>query len=184
MAIVDVPRRHARNRNWIAAGALIAAGISTAVVMKAAPRQALLHNDVRVPGLDAVLKAGWRFLDYHGCRIEVPDTWMSTRDAALIFGPDGSTVSTAILRFDSWPAHAREVRSAFAPPTIVRETTDRRLWLETRRAHTIEHYVDVSTPTGSCVAVIAIPREAPLSADDLQTLIDGVGAAPDHWPPR
>jgi hypothetical protein len=57
--------------------------------------------EVRVPGINISLKAGWQLLFHDGCRFAVPGSWRADGDASLATAPDGSSISISLFTITS-----------------------------------------------------------------------------------
>ena len=49
-------------------------------------------QEVEVPGLGIMLKAGWQLLFHDRCRFAVPVSWHPDPDEAFARAPDGSSI--------------------------------------------------------------------------------------------
>src|SRR5262249_30607135 len=145
-------------------GLLMLTILLTASVLTQAP---VRPQELRLPGLDYVLRTGWQLILREGCRFAVPGSWHAAKDGALVLSADGSYLSTATAHFASWIAHKSQVRAAFGAVRAVHEDSDRRLWLEIGDAHASQHYVDVSIGGGACIAILDLPRTTTLTGDDI-----------------
>jgi hypothetical protein len=130
-------------------------------------------DEVRVPGTDITLKSDWQMLLYQDCRFAVPLSWQPDPDGAFSRAPDGTTIGLQVLTVANWPRHKADIREAYGRAAVVREDTDRRLWLELRKPPRIEHYMAVITGTTACVAMIELHDTSLLDRDGTLARIAG-----------
>ena len=157
-------------------GAMILVIVTTSV---GAQRRA--HADeVRLPGTDIMLKADWQLLLYGGCRFAVPLAWQADADGEFSRAPDGTTMALQVLSASNWSAHKADVRHAYGRDSIIHDDSDRRLWIETRKASRVEHYMAVVAGEKVCVAMIDL-HDTSLAdrGDTLKRIADGIGLAPE-----
>ena len=102
----------------MAAAALVVAAIGGLRVDAQKPER---QREVKVPGIDVSLKAGWQLLFRDGCRFAVPGTWHANGDGSLALAPDGSNLSIRMFRITSWSAHKAQIRVAFGHLDCVHE---------------------------------------------------------------
>lgn len=141
------------------------------------------QHEVRLPGTDVVLQAGWQLLIYDGCMFAVPETWRPNAKATFVSAPDGSSISVARLPIQSWSAHKAHVRDAVTQVKVVHEDSAVRLWLESRDDKGTQHYVDVANGPSVCTGFLDIRNATTLDpADTASRIAKSIGAAPVRWP--
>jgi hypothetical protein len=160
-------------------GGMLIASVSSANAQKPERRQ-----EVRVPGIDIALKAGWRLLLQSGCRFAVPGSWQTTADGSGAFSRDGNNLSVRMLTIRSWPAHKAQIKAAFGHVSALHEDSDRRLWFEFGDTQRIEHYIDVVHGPTVCAGLLEIRAASTLTVDDANRIADSIGPAPAQWPPN
>jgi hypothetical protein len=136
--------------------------------------------EVRLPGTDLALKSGWRLLFHDGCRFAVPESWLPTADGSSVVAPGGSNLSVRQFRLSSWAIHKSHIRAAYGHVTVLHEDSDRRLWFEIGIQPRVQHYVDVVNGLSSCVGLLEIRGPTTITADDVNRIVDSIGAAPTH----
>jgi len=140
-------------------------------------------QEVGVPGIGVMLKAGWQLLFHDGCRFAVPGSWRPDADANLVLAPDGSNLSVTTLRIASWQAHKAQIRAAYVHLKVVHEDSDRRFWFEIGDEPRIQHYIAVVNGQNVCVGLLDIhAMTTPDTADMVKRIADSVGPAPEKWP--
>ena len=141
------------------------------------------QHEVRLPGTDVVLKAGWQLLVYDGCMFAVPETWRPNATATFVSAPDGSSISVARLPIQSWFAHKAKVKAAVTQVKVVHEDSATRLWLESRNNKSTQHYIDVPNGPSVCTGFLDIQTATTLdAADTASSIAKSIGAAPARWP--
>jgi hypothetical protein len=141
-------------------------------------------QEVRVPGIGVMLKAGWQLLFHDSCRFAVPGSWHLDADANLVLAPDGSNLSVRTLRIASWQAHKAQIRAAYVHLKVVHEDSDHRFWFEIGDEPRIQHYIAVVNGQNVCVGLLDIyGKTTPDSADTVKRIADSIGSSPDKWPP-
>lgn len=139
--------------------------------------------EVRIPGLDVSVKAGWQIFFHQGCRFAVPGPWRADADGGQATAPDGSSISVRMFRITSWSAHKAQIKAAFGRVNVMHEDSERRLWFEIGDKPRVQHYVDVANGPGLCSALLEIRSAASPETEDLtKRIVDSVGPAPDRWP--
>ncbi len=165
----------------------ILVAIFVAVVATARPVDAQRperQQEVRVPGVGIMLRAGWQLLFHDGCRFAVPVSWRPDADGGLVFAPDGSNLSVRMLRIVSWSMHKAQIRAAFVHLKVVHEDSDHRFWFEIGDEQRIQHYIAVSNGSSACVGLLEIRVTTTSNAEDTTNRIaESVGPAPTKWPP-
>jgi hypothetical protein len=142
------------------------------------------QQEVRIPGIGIMLKAGWQLLFHDGCRFAVPGSWRQDADEGLVVAPDGSNLSVRMLRITSWSVHKAQIKAAFGHVNVLHEDSDRRLWFEIGDKPRIQHYIDVANGLSTCAGLLEIRTTTTPDAEDTTTRIaDSIGPAPDKWPP-
>ena len=137
-------------------------------------------DEVRVPGTDIMLKADWQLLLYGGCRFAVPFAWQADADGAFSRAPDGTTMALQVLSATNWSAHKADIRHAYGRNSIIHDDSNRRLWIETRQAPRVEHYIAVASGAKVCVAMIELHDASRADRDDtLKRIADSIGLAPE-----
>jgi hypothetical protein len=162
---------------WAAIFALVCGGLEAQ-----APERS---QEVEVPGLGIMLRAGWQLLFHDGCRFAVPLSWHRDPDEAFARGPDGSTFSIQMLRVTSWFAHKADVRDAFGRLRAVHEDSSRRLWFEIDDGPSVQHYIAVPDGPNVCAGWLVMRGRAGTSSwDTIKRIADSIGLAPEGWPPE
>jgi hypothetical protein len=138
-------------------------------------------QEVRVPGIGVMLKAGWQLLFHDGCRFAVPGSWRQDGDGGLALAPDGSSLSVRMLRITSWSAHKAQIRAAFGQVKVLHEDSDHRLWFEIGDKPRTQHYIDVVSGLKACAGILEIRTTTTPDAEDTTNRIaDSIGPAPDR----
>jgi len=164
----------------VAFALLVAAVVGPAVDAQKPERK----QEVKVPGLDVPLKAGWQLLFYKGCRFAVPVSWHTNVDASLVLAPDGSNVSVRMFKVASWSTHKAQIKAAFGRVDVVNEDSERRLWFEIGDKGRVQHYIDVPNGLTVCSALLEIrAATTPDAEDTTRRIADSLGPAPEKWPP-
>jgi len=158
---------------------LVAMGMMGRAVYAQRPER---PQEVRVPGIDIMLRAGWQLLFHDGCRVAVPPSWRADPDAGFVSGPVGDSLSVQRFTITSWFAHKALVKAAFGRVNVVHEDSDRRLWLEIGDKHRTQHYIDVPHGLSTCTGLLEIRAATMPSAEDTTTIADSIGPAPAKWP--
>src|SRR5881296_1770705 len=60
------------------------------------------QQEVRVPGIGIMLRAGWQLLFHDGCRVAVPASWRADPDAGFVLGPVGDNLSVQRFTITNW----------------------------------------------------------------------------------
>ncbi len=142
------------------------------------------QREVKIPGIDVSLKAGWQLLFRDGCRFAVPGTWQANGDASLALAPDGSNLSVRMFRISSWSAHKAQIRAAFGHLDTVHEDSERRLWFEIGEKARVQHVIDVSNGLSVCSGLLEIrTATTPDAEDTTKRIVESIGPAPKKWPP-
>jgi hypothetical protein len=141
------------------------------------------QQEVHMPGIDVVLKAGWQLLIQGGCRFAVPGSWQTTAGRSAAFSRDGNNLSVRMMPIANWSAHKAQMKATFGRVNVLHEDSDRRLWFEFGDQRRIEHYIEVANGLSACIGLLDIRAATTLSADDANRIADSIGPAPDHWPP-
>jgi hypothetical protein len=166
--------------------ALIVTVVTAAVVIGPVVRaqRPERQQEVKVPGLDVSLKAGWQLQFHDGCRFAVPGPWHIEAAGNLAIGPDGSNLSIRLFRIESWSAHKGQIKAAFGRVNVVHEDSERRLWFEIGDTPRIQHYVDVSNGLSVCSGLLEIrAATTPDAEDTTRRIVESIGPAPARWPP-
>jgi len=141
-------------------------------------------QEVEVPGLGVMLRAGWQLLFHERCRFAVPTSWRPDADEAFARGPDGSSVSIQTLRVASWSAYKAGVRSAYVRAKV-HEESSRRLWLETSEGPWVQHYIAAADGPSVCTCSLEVcAGGASATKETIQRIADSIGFAPESWPPE
>jgi hypothetical protein len=141
-------------------------------------------QEVEVPGLGIMLRAGWQLLFHEGCRFAVPTSWRPDADEAFARGPDGSSVSIQMLRITDWSAYKAGIRSANARAKV-HEESGRRLWLETSEGPWLQHYIAAADGASVCTCWLEMHAGgASATKEIIQRIADSIGLAPENWPPE
>jgi hypothetical protein len=142
------------------------------------------QQEVKIPGIDISLRAGWQLLFHEGCRFAVPVSWHADADGSLAMAPDGSYVSVRMFKITSWSAHKAQIKAAFGHVNVVHEDSERRLWFEIGDTARVQHYIDVPNGLSVCSALLEIRGATTSDADDTRKRIAvSIGPAPEKWPP-
>jgi hypothetical protein len=140
-------------------------------------------QEVEVPGLGIMLKAGWQLLFHDRCRFAVPVSWHPDLDEAFARAPDGSTFSIEMLKVTSWSAHKAEMRAAFSRARVIHDESDRRLWLEADDGARVRHYIAVADNASVCAGWLEMRVGSSWNTKDtVKRVADSIGLAPDTWP--
>jgi hypothetical protein len=141
-------------------------------------------QEVEVPGLGIMLRAGWQLLFHEGCRFAVPISWRPEADEAFVRGPDGSSVSIQLVRITDWSAYKAGVRSANTRAKV-HEESGRRLWLETSEGPWLQHYIAAADGASVCTCWLEMHAGAASATKEIiQRIADSIGLAPENWPPE
>jgi hypothetical protein len=135
------------------------------------------RQDVRVPGIDLALKAGWRLVLHDGCRFAVPGSWRSTADGSAVVAADGTNLSVRLFKISSWSTHKAHIRAAYGHLTTLHEDSDRRLWFEIGVKPQVQHMVDVVNGLSTCMGLLEIRTATSLSPDDVTRIVESIGPA-------
>jgi len=164
----------------VATALLVVAVVSLAVDAQKPERK----QEIKIPGIDVSLKAGWQLLFYEGCRFAVPASWRPNVDASLVLAPDGSNLSVRMFKVTSWSAHKAHIKAAFGRLDVVNEDSEHRLWFEISDKGRVQHYIDVPNGTSVCSALLEIrAATTPDAEDTTKRIADSIGPAPERWPP-
>jgi hypothetical protein len=156
---------------------VVTAAAVTHPVVRAQRRER--QQEVKVPGLDVSLKAGWQLLFHDGCRFAVPGSWHVDADGNFALAPDGSNVSIRLFRIASWSAHKGQIKAAFGRVNVIHEDSDHRLWFEIGDKPRIQHYVDVSNGLSVCSGLLEIrAATTPDAEDTTRRIVESIGPAP------
>ena len=140
-------------------------------------------QEVEVPGLGIMLKAGWQLLFHDRCRFAVPISWHPDPDEAFARASDGSSFSIQMLKITSWSAHKADIRRAFPHAKVLNDENDRRLWLETDDGARVRHYIAVADNASICAGWLEIPVKSSWNTTDtVKRVADSIGLAPETWP--
>jgi hypothetical protein len=165
----------------IATAVLVVAAITGLRVDAQRPER---QREVKIPGIDVSLRAGWQLLFRDGCRFAVPGTWHANRDASLALAPDGSNLSVRMFRITSWRSYTAQIRAAFGHLDIVHEDSERRLWFEIGVKPIVQHFIDVSNGLNVCSGLLEIrAATTPDAEDTTNRIVESIGPAPEKWPP-
>jgi len=141
-------------------------------------------QEVEVPGLGIMLRAGWQLLFHESCRFALPISWRADPDEAFARGPDGSSVSIQMLRITNWSAYKASVRTAY-PRARVHDESGRRLWLEMSDGPWVQHYIAKAEGASVCTCWLEMrPGGASATKEIIQRIADSIGLAPENWPPE
>jgi len=180
--MAEKPASTPKNGLWtplVITGLVAVAAIGRAVDAQRPERQ----QEVRMPGIGIMLKAGWQLLFHDGCRMAVPGSWRADPDAGFVSGPDGDNLSVQTLTITNWSAHKARIKAAFGRMKVLHEDSDRRLWFEIGDTQRTQHYVDVANGLSACTGLLEIRTTTTRDAGDTATRIaDSIGPAPDKWP--
>jgi len=164
-----------KTSTWALVACTLALGMSVRRVEAQRPER---QQEVRVPGTNVTLKAGWQLLFYDGCQVAVPVSWQDDASGSLAFAPDGSSLSIRVLRTTSWSAYKAQVRAAYVRPKVVHDDSDRRLWLEIGDFPTAQHYIAVFSGARVCNGILEIrSRTMPDVEDTIKRIADSIGLA-------
>jgi hypothetical protein len=142
------------------------------------------QREVKIPGIDVSLKAGWQLLFRDGCRFAVPGSWRANGDASLVLAPDGGSLSVRTFRITSWSTHKAQIRAAFGHLTIVHEDNERRFWFEIGDKPRVQHFIDVSNGLSVCSGLLEIrAATTPDVEDTTRRIVESIGPGPERWPP-
>jgi hypothetical protein len=167
---------------WFAVGAVM---VVTGLVRPALHAQRPeAQQEVKLPGMDVSLKAGWQMFFHQGCRFAVPGSWLYDADGSRATAPDGSTISIAMFNVTNWSAHKAQVKAAFGRVTVTNEDSEHRLWFVIGDEPRLQHYIDVWTGMYVCSASLDIRgmTSRPENQDTVRRIADSVGPAPGTWP--
>jgi hypothetical protein len=128
------------------------------------------------------MRRGWRLSITGACRSAVPVDWHHER-GGFFWSASGWRLTVASMNVASWEQHKAEARRALVGTVVVREDSERRLWIASRTASTVEHYVAVNTSGHVCVGVVEVPADETVAHDVVEAIVDSVGPAPAGWPP-
>ena len=138
-------------------------------------------QEVEVPGLGIMLKAGWQLLFHDRCRFAVPVSWHPDPDEAFARAPDGSSISIQMQRMTNWSAYKADIRRMYAGATLY-EDSGRRLWFAIHNGSRMQHYVAVVDAKNVCVGWLELHAGASIAPDLVKRIADSIGPAPDSWP--
>lgn len=172
-----------KNRTFaaIVIASLVAVAVTVRTVDAQRPER---QQEVRIPGVGIMLKAGWQLLFHDGCRFAVPGSWRPEADGGFVSAPDGSNLSVRMFRMTSWSAHKAQIRAAFGQVKVLHEDSDRRLWFEIGDKQRTQHYIDVANGLSTCSGLLEIrAATTPDAEDTTKRIADSIGPAPDKWPP-
>jgi len=141
------------------------------------------QHEVKIPGLDLSLKAGWKLLVYRECRFAVPASWRANQDADLVTAPDGSNFSIRTFKLPSWSAHKSQILTAFGHVRVLHENSDHRLWFEIGDPPRIQHFIEILMGASVCSGLLEV-RGTALTFDDVTRIADSIGPAPAEWRPE
>jgi hypothetical protein len=143
------------------------------------------QQEVRVPGTDVMLKAGWRLLFDKQCRFAVPVSWHQVGDSNLLTAPDGSSLTVGVLQGVSWSTHKAQIRAAYVHLKVVHEDSDHRFWFEIGDAPRVQHYIAIITGSTICTGLLDVRSNTMPDRDDtIRRIADSIGPAPSKWPPE
>jgi hypothetical protein len=143
------------------------------------------QQEVRVPGTDVLLKAGWQLLFDRACRFAVPGSWHLVGDTSFVRAPDGSSLAVRVLRDVNWSAHKAQIRAAYVHLKVVHEDSAHRFWFEVGEEPLVQHYIAVSDGTTICTGLLDIRSGAiPDREDTIKRIADSIGLSPKKWPPE
>ena len=145
------------------------------------PQKPERRPEVAIPGVDISLKAGWQLLFHDGCRVAVPLSWRADADGSFAAAADGSAISIREVPIANWSAHKAQMRRAVGAGKVVREDSDRRLWLERASPTAVEHYIDVPVGPAICSGLLEVRRETPLEESTVRTIVESVGPTRPAW---
>jgi hypothetical protein len=138
-------------------------------------------QEVEVPGLGIMLRAGWQLLFHDRCRFAVPVSWHADPDEAFARAPDGSNISIQMHKMTSWSAYKADIRRMYANATLY-DDSSRRLWFAFPDGSRLQHYVAVVEATSVCVGWLELHAGASTAPDLVKRIADGIGPAPETWP--
>ena len=141
------------------------------------------QQEVRIPGTDIALKAGWQMLFHQKCRFAVPGSWHPDADGSRATAPDGSNISIGVFQVTNWPAHKAQIKAAFGHVRVMNEDSDRRLWFVIGEEPRLQHYIDVWNGTRVCSALLEIRGMTSLEGQDtVRRIAESVGPASEQRP--
>jgi hypothetical protein len=138
-------------------------------------------QEVEVPGLGIMLKAGWQLLFHDRCRFAVPVSWHPDPDEAFARAPDGSSISIQMQRMTNWSAYKADMRRMYTGATLY-DDSSRRLWFAVHEGPHMQHYVAVVEAKNVCVGWLNLHAGASTAPDVVKRIADSIGPAPDSWP--
>jgi hypothetical protein len=138
-------------------------------------------QEVEVPGLGIMLKAGWQLLFHDRCRFAVPASWRPAPDEAFARAPDGSSISIQTQRMTNWSAYKADIRRMYTGAKLY-EDSDRRLWFAIHEGSRLQHYVAVVDAKNVCVGWLELYAGTSSASDFVKRIAESIGPAPDGWP--
>ena len=143
------------------------------------------QQEVRVPGVGIMLRAGWQLFLHDGCRFAVPGSWHASADGSQVIAPAGAgSLSVRRFRIVNWSMHKAQIREAFGQLKVLHEDSDRRFWFEFGDGKRITHYIATHDGSSACIGLMEIhPTAAPIVQDTTNRIVDSIGPAPAIWPP-
>jgi hypothetical protein len=139
-------------------------------------------QEVEVPGLGIMLKAGWQLLFHDRCRFAVPVSWHPDPDEAFARAPDGSSISMQMQNMTNWSGYKADIRRMYAGAKVY-DDSSRRLWFAIHDGSRMQHYIAVVEAKNVCVGWLELHGGADSTAPDfVKRIADSIGAAPDSWP--
>jgi len=138
-------------------------------------------QEVEVPGLGIMLKAGWQLLFHDRCRFAVPVSWHPDPDETFARAPDGSSITIEMQKMTNWSAYKADIRRMYAGAKLY-EDSSRRLWFAIHDGSRMQHYVAVVDAKNVCVGWLELHAGAWTTPDLVKRIADSIGPAPDSWP--
>jgi hypothetical protein len=138
-------------------------------------------QEVEVPGLGIMLKAGWQLLFHDRCRFAVPVSWHPDPDEAFARAPDGSSISMQMQNMTNWSGYKADIRRMYGGAKLY-EDSSRRLWFAIHDGSRMQHYVAVVEAKSVCVGWLELHTGASSAPDLVKRIVDSIGPAPDSWP--
>ena len=145
-----------------------------------APQGPERPQEVEVPGLGIMLKAGWQLLFHDRCRFAVPVSWHPDPDEAFARAPDGSSISIQMQRMTDWSAYKSDIRRMYAGAKLY-DDSSRRLWFAIREGSRQQHYIAVVETKNVCVGWLELRASASTTPDLVKRIADSIGPAPETW---
>jgi hypothetical protein len=141
------------------------------------------QQEVRIPGTDISLKAGWQMFFHQKCRFAVPGSWHPDADGSRATAPDGSNISIGVFNVTNWSAHKAQIKAAFGHVKVMNEDSDHRLWFVIGEEPRLQHYIDVWNGSRVCSALLEIRGiTSPEGQDTVRRIAESVGPASDNRP--